>query len=260
MDNRDRTLFWDGKAVRWEESKYAAPNGWLGSFMDVNRSLKTRLGIAHQIPVQLPKGSTIVELGCGTARLLPAVVQAGAARYLGIDCSTAALDKAQANADTLPPGSTLIEFREMDAVELEETSADVCFSLGLLDWLQPYEIRQMLARMHCAYYFHSFSERRRSLDQLLHRGYVFCMYGHRTGPYVPQYYTEAQMRELFASSYGEPVQFFRLRALSFGTFVSRLPQGISWAWGGPLGEPVRPSPLEPQRSTGKPEVSGARSG
>ncbi len=122
--------------------------------------------------------------------------------------------------------TTAIELHDMVTGTLPPLAPDVRFSLGLLDWLQPEEILRMRHQIRCTYYLHSFSERRASLDQLLHRLYVYWMDGHRTKSYVPQYYAAAHRQALFGSCYGEPVRLFRSSALSFGTFVFRLPDGI----------------------------------
>ena len=225
-DTVDRKRFWDRKILAWEERKYVEPKKLLHRVFDVNWSLRTRLHIARRLVTQLAKGRTILEVGCGSARLLPDIVAAGAARYIGVDISRIALETARANAKRLA-GTTAIELHDMDIADLPPMAPDICFSLGLLDWLQPEEILRMLRQIRCTYYVHSFSERCASPEQLLHRLYVHWMYGHRTKSYVPQYYTGARMQAMFSASYGEPVRLFRSRDLSFGAFVFRLPDGIT---------------------------------
>ena len=217
----DNQKFWDGKILKWEGSKYDR----VRRFLDVNRSLKVRMQIAEGVLKQIVKGRTVLEIGCGTARLLPAIIESGAKKYIGVDVSEVAIERARVRAKELGV-SGMTEFHQADVESLQEITTDICFSLGLLDWLEPSMILQMIHRIRCQYYLHSFSERRSSLALTLHRLYVYCLYGHRTGSYRPKYYKLDQMIEIFRSCYGTAPNHFRSRSLSFGGFVFQLPDGI----------------------------------
>lgn len=226
MRDIDSQQFWDGKILRWEGKKYDTAKGGIRHFLDINRSLKIRMQITERVLKQIVKDRTVLEIGCGTSRLLPTIIQSGAKKYIGIDVSKVAIEQAQSRAKELG-ASMIVAFHQADAVSLEGMAPDICFSLGLLDWLEPSEILRMIRRIRCQYYLHSFSERRPSLKLMLHRLYVYCLYGHRTGPYRPKYYTLAQMLEIFRSCYGITPKHFRSRSLSFGSFIFQLPDGIT---------------------------------
>lgn len=217
--------FWDRKILGWEEDKYACPTTAIGGVLDVNRSLKKRMRLAERILRQAVKDRTVLEVGCGTARLLPMIIACGAAKYIGIDVSGQAIEQARLRAKELG-GEPRIELYQGDAKSLNRMAPDLCFSLGLLDWLDLEEIVEMNRRIQCAYYFHSFSERRRSVQLMLHRLYVYCLYGHRTKSYVPRYYTSAELSAIFQSSYGSAPQCFRSPELSFGSLIFHLPDDI----------------------------------
>ena len=225
MSDTDSREFWDRKILRWEEDKYAPATNAIGRLVDVNRSLKMRMRLAERILSQTVRNRTVLEIGCGTARLLPTIIACGATKYIGVDVSGLAIDRARLRAEDVG-GNASIELYQGDVTSLSETSPDLCFSLGLLDWLDPERIAEMNRRIQCRYYFHSFSERRRSVQLLLHRMYVYCLYGHRTKSYVPRYYTSTEMAEIFQSGYGSAPQCFRSPELSFGSLVFQLPNEI----------------------------------
>lgn len=217
----DKKTFWDEKILGWEEKKYSMPSGFLGRKFDVNSSLKKRLEIAQRILVNGAKDRVILEIGCGTARLFPDIIRAGAKKYIGVDISQIAIDRARAKAEQ-EFMSHCTEFYQADVLNLKDTQVDLCFSLGLLDWLELDEIRQMLSGIQCRYYFHSFSEKRRSVQQFIHKLYVYLLYGHRTKSYVPNYYTKTEMVDVFNSCFGTPPNCFRSNELSFGAFIYSL--------------------------------------
>jgi SAM-dependent methyltransferase len=218
----NKQYFWDKKILGWENDKYALPQGWFHRVFDANRSLKYRQLIARNILTQVVKGKSVLEIGCGTARLLPSIMEAGAAKYRGVDISPVAIEEAKIrHGHLLARGN--VELLPMNVAQIEKGDAEICFSLGLLDWLELIEIREMVSRLNCEYYLHSFSERRPSAQQWLHKLYVYLFYGHRTKTYVPRYYTHQQLIDIFTSFYGSPPAFFRSPLLSFGTFVHHLP-------------------------------------
>lgn len=227
MNTIDKKQFWDDKVFGWERDKYDTSKKILGFSFDVNRSVKKRLRLAQTILSQVARNRTVLELGCGTARLLPMLVHTGVKKYIGVDISKLAIEHAQAKAEFLG-ASTIAEFHQLDVTTLGDINTDICFSLGLLDWLDLADISQMLQRIHCQYYIHSFSEKRRSVQLLLHRVYTYVLYGYRTKFYVPKYYTKAQMEKVFAACYGHPVRCLRSKGLSFGCFIFRLPEGIEF--------------------------------
>ena len=220
----DRRLFWDQKILGWETDKYSDLKGALSKIFDVNQSIKKRLDFAKQILAQAAKGKTVLELGCGSCRLLEDVFNADAKKYIGFEISSVAINEAKSNANKLGLTSTT-EFHASDLSQLDLGSVDLTFSLGLLDWLNLTELAEALKNLTSEYYFHSYSEKRPfSLQQLAHRYYVHVLYGHKTKSYVPKYYLRQQMIELFQTAYGERPKFFRPN-ISFGDIVYKLPAG-----------------------------------
>lgn len=221
-NNIDRKDFWDKKIVPWENSKYNKIEGFLTSIFDVNSSLKNRLQTAEQFLEQNVKGKRIIEIGCGSARLMPFILAQGAEHYTGIDISQVALDIAQKRAQELQI-SDKVTLIQGDLYEIQEITGDLCFSLGLLDWINIESLPSVIAKFPCKHFFHSFSEYQFSFSQILHRLYVYLRYGHRTVTYVPKYYSRQNMNEIFTNIYHVPIEFYSSPKLSFGCFLYHLP-------------------------------------
>ena len=219
----DRQQFWDRKILGWEADKYNQVEGPLCKIFDVNQSIKKRFDFSKKILAKVAKGKIILELGCGSGRLMEEVFKVEAKKYIGVDISSVAINEAKAKAAKLSLTS-ITEFHVSDISELDLGNVDLAFSLGLLDWLDLPELAEALKHIPCEYYFHSYSEKQPSLQQLAHRCYVYVLYGYKTKSYVPRYYSREQMKELFQTIYGEQPKFFR-PDMSFGGIVYKLPEG-----------------------------------
>jgi SAM-dependent methyltransferase len=216
----DRKAFWDRKILQWERDKYDSRLRAL-----FNRPVSARLDLAERLMTQLAPGVSVLELGCGSARLLPALARCRPASYVGVDISGEAISEARRAASRLDLDFP-VSFVEGGVEELEAREVDLCFSLGLLDWLSPEAAECMLKGVTCLRFFHTYSERRDTLSQRIHRLYAYLMYGHRTGSYVPQYMEWEAIEGLVQRATGVAPQSFRSRSLSFGTLVHNIPGGI----------------------------------
>jgi ubiquinone/menaquinone biosynthesis C-methylase UbiE len=222
LSTENKAGFWDSKILGWEKDKYESRVTGLRHLFDVNRSLKTRMDLARSAIRAVGPGTTILELGCGSALLLPEIVHSKVKRYVGVDISTVAIARARAHAEHYASRCS-IEFLTGEAQAMDLPEADLCFSLGLLDWLEPEEMSNLLRSINCRYYLHSYSRYEHSLRQALHRLYVYSMYGHKYRRYTPRYYTEQSIDEIFSECCGEPPAHFRSPRLSFGALAYRLP-------------------------------------
>jgi len=217
--------FWDKKILKWEEDKYYKRQ-ILGRWVDVNHSLKMRMNIARSVIKKIGAGSTLLELGCGSGQLLPTVLESGPRRYVGIDISSVAIQKAKEQTSLLDKRG-IAEFKDGDVNAFNAEEFDFCFSLGLLDWLSLGEIEQIMKNVKCKYYLHSYSRKNLSIQQLLHRFYVFLLYGHKSSHYTPRYYQRDKIHRLFHDCYGHSPDHYSAPSLSFGAFVYHLPFPIS---------------------------------
>lgn len=218
MTMLDAKTFWDRKIIAWEDSRYGgAASGVERIAGTVSASLRFRLEAAFARLAPHVAGRDLVELGCGSALLADRLLAAGARSYLGIDISDAAIARAMARHR-----DGRAQFRAAPVTALAPLGDALVFSLGLFDWLTPDEIAHVFAVGQQGNYLHAVSERRRSLQQLVHRAYVHFSYGRRTG-FRPAYHSVGQMTALLAQAGLPPARIWRHPALSFGMFLSDLP-------------------------------------
>lgn len=216
--------FWNNKILQWEHDKYDK-QFHIGQFsIDPNRSIKERRRLAAQVIQKIGKGSTILELGCGSASLLTVAAAAGVKRYIGVDISDVAIGKAKSRlGDMIALKNMTIELQQGNAVNLGPYQVDFCFSLGFLDWLSPIEIQELLKNIDCHHYLHSYSRNMKSVQRWLHRLYVHLLYGHKSNGYTPRYFDRALLQHLFRRQYQAEPSFYSSPCLSFGEFIYRLP-------------------------------------
>jgi SAM-dependent methyltransferase len=88
----------------------------------------------------------VLDLGCGPGRVAEAVIQAGAARYVGIDLSPQMLELARMRVDAHE-----VELIEGDFLEMDVSGTfDVVLALGLFDYLEEPERAAAWMRAHCS--------------------------------------------------------------------------------------------------------------
>lgn len=218
----DPKNFWNNKILGWEESRYRKKSpDFLESVASAqSSSLRFRMSKALEILAPVTKGKNILELGCGSGLLAQKLIEAGAATYTGVDIAGPA---AQAGNKTLKDArlSDRAKLIEADVAFYKQDNVDIVFSLGLTDWLEKEQIQNIFSNFPDAMFLHSFSEKRFSVSRYIHMAYVYIAYGHKTGAYVPKYYSRKEMEELSGRNADE-LNFIRDPKLSFGAFVCRI--------------------------------------
>lgn len=208
--------FWNKKILKWEDEKYSNR----GFIFDVNSSVKYRMFLAKNILSKIAKNKTIMEIGCGSGMLINNLDRLGVKKYIGIDISNEAIKKAKLNVANLK--NIEVTFLRSDINEIRPQKVDVCFSLGLLDWISIQEINKINKTIDANIFFHSFSEKRFSFYQMVHSAYVFTKYGYKTNGYKPFYYKSKDIYSCFKNG-SSNISFYRNKKLSFGTLVHNLP-------------------------------------
>jgi SAM-dependent methyltransferase len=224
----DVRTFWERKILGWEGGRYregVGEPGLLNRLADWSSdSLRFRVQIAGELLAPHVAGRRVVDLGCGSGLLAPALVAAGAAHVHGVDIAEAAIERARARAaEAGIADRTSFERASID--ELGPLHADVVVSLGLTDWLDDAGLDRMFALSGGADFLHAISERRATPAQALHRAYCWAAYGWRTGGYVPRYFRAADFAAIALRHRPGPVRIWRHRRLSFGALLTTLPLG-----------------------------------
>lgn len=212
--------FWDKKILQWEKDKYS-PTSRLFVLFDVNSSVKSRMKLARSILKKMAPGRSVAELGCGSGLLAEEIIAYGATKYVGIDISAVAIEAAK---QRVVDSQGNIEFVNANISEITAFKTDICFSLGLFDWLTPSEIKVIQQKVDTRFFFHAFSEKRFSPSQFLHKLYVFLMYGRNSSGYVPKYHRAETILQSLVSTNISGAKFFRRPELSFGCVAYWLPE------------------------------------
>ena len=209
--------FWNQKILSWEKSKYKSISWGL----DVNSSVKYRLRLAAFLLQQISEGKSLLELGCGSGRLYGLISSLNLLSYKGIDFSETAVKSFQNKIQNLYNKDKISIFCE-DCVQ-NIHSADIVFSLGLLDWLDMEKIEKIAKNYKNKWFLHSFSEKRNSFSQLVHS--IYSLINYRQKNYSPQYRKANDLLSVF----GPKASIYRdSKNLSFGTFIYYLPDGVQF--------------------------------
>ena len=186
-------------------------------------SLRYRIELTEKILRANCKGKTVVEIGCGSGRLASKVIGAGAKSYHGFDISSVAIENAINSVKDLKIKNKT-KFTVANIFSLPLLKADISFSVGLIDWLSDSEIEMLITKTKGSDYLHSFSESRANPSQFLHKLYVQIAYGYRTGAYVPRYLKAGKLCKILKDYSGKVPHVIRDQRLSFGAFISTLPE------------------------------------
>jgi putative flippase GtrA/SAM-dependent methyltransferase len=221
----DPRAFWDAKILGWEVSRYRGAAG--SDFVEglagrASSSLRFRVDAAARLLAPHLAGRRVVELGCGSGLLAERLLALGAASYQGYDFSQAAIAQAKRRAAESPRGEAM-SFAVAAVADLPPQGDALVISLGLVDWLAPAELDHLFSLGRLGSCLHTFSERRRSAAQLIHRAYVQFSYGRKNGGYTPRYH---QLAEIAAAADRHGIgrlAVFRHPRLRFGVVVSDLP-------------------------------------
>ena len=209
--------FWNSKIIEWENDRYSKHVHSI-----ISDSVNNRMLLAFNMIKHCSKDMIVVEVGCGTARLMPLLLGLGVRKYIGIDFSHCAIEAARERAEELGAFSR-VDLIQEDITKLKTIKADLCFSLGLLDWLTDQEICLLLKNIKTRYYLHSFSEKIMNVEQVLHRIYVYLKYGYKTKTYIPRYYERNQIDTIFTQCGFENQAYCTNNRMNFSCFAYNLP-------------------------------------
>ena len=197
--------FWNKKIIGWEKDRYIKRS---------KNSVKERLDTALKILEKKCLNKNILEIGCGSGLLAEKLVEAGAKSYRGYDFAHSAI----VDANERCKNEKKISFYNASVTEIENNiDYDIIFSLGLIDWLKPHEINSLVKLSDNKMWLHSFSEKRLSFTQLVHKFYVIIYYGFKNGMYIPRYDKKDDIKKYFNNN---NIFFLQNDKLSFGVIAS----------------------------------------
>lgn len=224
----DPKAFWEDKIITWEEGRYEprkSKGGLLERIADASsRSLRFRIRTAVELIADKVKGKSVFEIGCGSGLLAQRFIDLGATSYHGIDIAENAIAIAR-KRHVEQMWSDRITFEVGTVRDMAPTTADIVFSLGVLDWLTDDELVTMFHKQGKADFLHAIAEKRHSPSQYIHRAYVHVAYGRHTGAYRPRYFRAGDIARMAAAARPGPFYAYRDPRLSFGALISTYPIG-----------------------------------
>ena len=207
--NNSRSKFWDNKILGWEKDRYI-----LNNKKNLLNSVQERLKITETIIKKFISNKNVLEIGCGSGLLAEKIINSGAKSYTGYDFAASAILKAKERCKD----KKNIFFYDKSIMDIEEKNDyDFVFSLGLIDWLNRSEINHLAKVSNEKDWLHSFSEKRLSFVQIVHKIYVILFYGYKNGMYIPRYDKKSDIKKFF---YNDNIYFFSHKKLSFGVLAT----------------------------------------
>lgn len=201
--------FWASSIIKWEKQRY---DSFLSGFL--YSSLQYRQKYLSFLISQIPPGSSVVEIGCGTGRLYKTFINKTQIAYTGFDISAQAIEIAKQNH---PEANW--QCCEID--HIKNISADYVISAGVLDWVDQEKITNLLKQNNFKYHIHSFSQKTNTLSKKLHGSFSFLVSKKNKIDYKPRAFQNFEIQNSLGSV--RNLNFVTNHKLSFGAFVHNLP-------------------------------------
>ena len=206
-------IFWNNKILRWENSRYfnnsISLNEKIASIF--SNSLFARREILLKLIKDKIKNKNIIEIGCGSGLLCNKIISHGAKSYFGIDFSSNAIERAK-KINLKYIKSNQATFSVIEVAKLKSIKQDLILSLGLIDWLNNDDLLHLSKISKNKLFIHSFSRKKVSFSQYIHKIYVFFSYKNKT-TFYPKYLTRKKILNIFKN-----VNFYQNKKLNFGEF------------------------------------------
>lgn len=207
--------FWITEITKWEKQRYQ------GYFSDLfYSSLRYRQEYLAFILNQIPEGSRVVEVGCGSGKLYGLIRNKKNIHFTGYDISHEAIQAAKNDY----PESPHVQWHCQEADKIQNIEADYFISAGLFDWLSDEEIRSLLTQNKFRFHVHSFSLKTNSWKKNLHKVFSFLISRKNNIKYQPRTFSQEQIKFLMQPA--NNLQFIQNVRLSFGSFVHNLPESF----------------------------------
>jgi SAM-dependent methyltransferase len=190
----DVRSYWNRKIMDWEKKRYSLariidPASW-----PLRARLRRAMALLQEVSGQ---GERVLELGCGSGKLAELLAKNHeGVRYTGVDISDEAVLAAQARK----LGDRFRFSREGALVAVEESgSFDSLVFLGLTDWLNPEDLRELLGKAKSKHVIFSFTEKSGGFFSRL-----YSLYRSKTDTQIPKYgglaYSREEIRDCLSSA------------------------------------------------------------
>jgi len=166
--------YWDKHVVSWEAATYYTdknmpkPTAW-DRFSTLFRgaSLYDRMTFAIELLKPYLDGLTVLDVGCASGRFADMLLDAGAARVVGVDISEEIVRIANKRR-LAGPNKDRLEFFAADlAKPANLPRVDLVASLGVIEYFDRDDMKTFLNNTKAKYFFHDFPDVARTTNWLL---------------------------------------------------------------------------------------------
>lgn len=166
--------YWDKHVVSWEAATYYTdknmpkPTAW-DRFSTLFRgaSLYDRMTFAIELLKPYLDGLTVLDVGCASGRFADMLLDAGAARVVGVDISEEIVHIANERR-LAGPNKDRLEFFAADlAKPANLPRVDLVASLGVIEYFDRDDMKTFLNNTKAKYFFHDFPDVARTTNWLL---------------------------------------------------------------------------------------------
>lgn len=222
--------YWDKHVVSWEASTYYTDKTlpkptWWDRFSTFFRgsSLYDRMTIAIELLKPYLDGLTVLDVGCASGRFANMLLEAGAARVVGVDVSEEIIRIANERR-LAGPNKDRLEFFAADLVQpgLKLPQVDLVTSLGVLEYFDRSDMRIFLQNTAgIKRFFHDFPDVARTTNWLLWwMRQVYIRVNRCPGVYL---YQREEFNQMLKEAGFEGEVWYVRRSLFH--FASNLPRG-----------------------------------
>ncbi|MBC7538052.1 MAG: class I SAM-dependent methyltransferase [Bacteriovorax sp.] len=141
--------YWEEKILHWERLRYSQ---WL-FFYPLSWTVRSRLNSSVKIiKKRLQTDWLVLELGCGSG-IFAFNIANEVGHYLGVDIAANAIALAKKKNR-----HTQLQFLAADIMKISFEKKDVVIFLGLTDWLEVEQLRELFSKLHTNNVFFSYTE------------------------------------------------------------------------------------------------------
>jgi cyclopropane fatty-acyl-phospholipid synthase-like methyltransferase len=220
--------YWKQHILSWEAGAYFKDQGRNPPFWDRLSTLfrgdgmYVRMDAALGIIAPYLKDKTVLDLGCGTGRFAIRMLEAGAARVIGMDVSSAAIEIAERRAQGTYRDR--LEFRVADLMHPETSlpPAGLITALGLIEYFDAAELDALLGRFQAPHFLLDFPDAQgRTRNWFLwNLRQVYLRFNRCPGVYL---YTQDEFRRMAEAHGFHDVRFIRHSIFDYAVHLPPAP-------------------------------------
>ena len=194
--------YWKQHVMSWEAGAYYKDDGRKPSFWDRMSTpfrgdgMYVRMDAALRLVAPHVKGRTVLDIGCASGRFAFQLLEAGAAKVIGLDVSPAAIESAERQRLQSPYADRL-EFKMADLMQptVQLPEVDLITALGVLEYFDMAELDALLGKFKTRYFLLDFPDAQGRTRHwfLWNLRRVYLRLNHCPGVYL---YTQSAFREM----------------------------------------------------------------